>query len=499
MKHFDLRDLLAALSLANLSLIGWWDGLLNYTPFQAFFLEHHPPGNEYAAAFTNVIVIGFVFFLLIRFARWIAARYGTAGLIFGSLPILLLIALPAAKSFVRLIENRFPDWDLPLFIGILAFLIVAAALIARRRFFLFASAVLVTISPLIVIEAVLSVSRYWTNQYAAYADGPLARRAPPNSRPRVVWIIFDELDYRLSFLDRPSNVPMPEFDRLRARSLFAEKAISPARDTILSVPSLLTGKQLATVEGRGPTTLLLDDVPATAQPTIFSSVHAMGGNAAVVGWYFPYCRMYSRDLAACSAHDMENEVSETGATFVQSLSLQQQSLFAYGFRSILGESPRARHRIAMLNTMREEAMRQVADPSLDLVFLHLPLPHAPYLYDRFSYTFPKHYLSFSSYLDNLALADIFLGDLRESLTSAGLWDKTTVLVTSDHPNRLSLQVDGKEDPRVPFLLKLAGQTSGVTYDPVLLTIVTKPLLEAILDCKITTSEDAVNWLMAHPK
>ena len=85
------------------------------------------------------------------------------------------------------------------------------------------------------------------------------------------------------------------------------------------------------------------------------------------------------------------------------------------------------------------------------------------------------------------------------MISAGLWDKTTVLVSSDHPDRTSLFVDGREDKRVPFLLKLAGQTSGVTYEPLLQTVVTKPLLEAIMEGKVTTPEDAVSWLTAHPK
>jgi hypothetical protein len=45
-------------------------------------------------------------------------------------------------------------------------------------------------------------------------------------------------------------------------------------------------------------------------------------------------------------------------------------------------------------------------------------------------------------------------------------------------------------------LKLAGQTSGIVYLPPLRTIVTKPLLEAILNREITTSQDAINWLLA---
>ena len=85
------------------------------------------------------------------------------------------------------------------------------------------------------------------------------------------------------------------------------------------------------------------------------------------------------------------------------------------------------------------------------------------------------------------------------MTTAGLWDKTTVLVTSDHPNRSSMSVDGKSDPRVPFLLKLAGQISGLTYRPILRTVVTKSLLVAILNREITTPEEATLWLTAQTK
>ncbi len=484
-------DFLAALSLANLSFLALWDGLLNYTPAQGFFFERAPPRMEYAATFVNVIVLGLIFFLLIRLARRLRTPYA-------SLPILALIALPAGKSLVRLIANRFPDADLRLVIGALTLLLALAAFIARRRFFHFASAFLVTLSPLIPIEAVVSVSRSWTGSAAAYADGPLATRAPHAALPRVVWIIFDELDYRLSFPDRPSNVSMPAFDRLRAGSLFAENAISPSHATSQSVPSLITGIKVDRFEAQGPRTALQNGVAAASQPTIFSRVHAIGGNAAIAGWYLPYCLLYSQDLAACSSYYLENQLNEIGSSFLETLAIQQQSLFAYGSRSLLGESPRAKHRLAMMNSIREAAVRDVADPSLDLVFLHLPVPHAPYRYDRVSATFPKRYLGAGTYLDNLALADVYLRDLRDAMIAAGLWDTTTVLVSSDHPDRSALFVDGKEDPRVPFLLKLAGQTTGRTYESLLPTIETKPLLEAILDGAIHTPEDAINWLTTHP-
>ena len=205
----------------------------------------------------------------------------------------------------------------------------------------------------------------------------------------VVWIIFDDLDFRLSFLERPSNTFMPEFDRLRRVSMFAENAVSPGSFTLKSVPALLTGKYLSSVELRGPRSILFGGAPANRQPNIFSSVHAMGGNVAVVGWYIPYCRIFSQDLTSCFAYTMENGLSENSFTFAQSLRIQELNLFAYGHRSLLGESPRSQQRIDMLNAICRKALRYAADPALNLVFLHLPLPHAPYLYDRVSYTFPR--------------------------------------------------------------------------------------------------------------
>jgi len=73
----------------------------------------------------------------------------------------------------------------------------------------------------------------------------------PDNQPRVVWIIFDETDYRLAFEKRPANVPLPEFDRLRHESLAAEHAYPPGDSTIISMPALITGRRLLQVREDG--------------------------------------------------------------------------------------------------------------------------------------------------------------------------------------------------------------------------------------------------------
>jgi hypothetical protein len=82
------------------------------------------------------------------------------------------------------------------------------------------------------------------------------------------------------------------------------------------------------------------------------------------------------------------------------------------------------------------------------------------------------------------------------MESAGNWDSTTVLLSSDHPYREAKSLDGKSDLRVPFLLKLAGQSEGLSYSAEFNTILTHDLLLAILKGELSTAE-VVPWLDQH--
>ena len=94
----------------------------------------------------------------------------------------------------------------------------------------------------------------------------------------------------------------------------------------------------------------------------------------------------------------------------------------------------------------------------------------------------------------MVLADSLLGEIRTEMTRARAWDDGTVLITSDHPSRQSRHLDGKEDPRVPFLLKLPGHTAPLIYDRPLRTLVTRALLDAVSRGEVTTAAGAAEWL-----
>lgn len=80
------------------------------------------------------------------------------------------------------------------------------------------------------------------------------------------------------------------------------------------------------------------------------------------------------------------------------------------------------------------------------------------------------------------------------MQSAGVWDNTTVLLSSDHPWRRSSIFDDKKDNRVPFIVKIAGHSESVRYEGAFNNVVSHDLLLNVLDGKISDPTSLANWL-----
>ena len=124
----------------------------------------------------------------------------------------------------------------------------------------------------------------------------------------------------------------------------------------------------------------------------------------------------------------------------------------------------------------------------------MPIPHPPHPYSRKSGKFDVRISHNKDYFDSLALMDQMFADLRRTMEDAGLWDKTTVLISADHSLRDPI---GKFDARVPFLLRFPREETHSVYDPQLHTITTADLLLSILHGEVAARPDAVAWLDRH--
>jgi len=507
-RHSAARDLVIALSLVNLAFLRVWSEILTYARVDTYLMKTPPPPPVYYAAIADVVAGGLILWGLVAVCR----RYTPSLYRWVQIAFLASLALPL-NAIREILSVHFPYLRSPildlvgsrgvlLIAGILAVAAVWLIAVYHRSASRVASVVafFFPFVPLTFGQAIWKATHYDASAYQAKL-APLI----PNARalPRILWVICDEWDYSLTFEDRDPTLSLPEVDRLRQETLFASNAYPPGPATPISIPGYVTGKLVKDVAYGGPRTLILrfrntqPMVPLDPNSTVFHKVRAMGLNAAVVGWFHPYCRLFQDDLVSCDWWELAMQHNSMGRTFTDAFWGEPRSLFETTLLSPFGQSLSLKHHAATHDVILSEA-KQIADnPQYEFTYVHLPTPHAPFPYNRRTGRFDLANTVVKGYIDSLALLDRTLGELRQSMESAHLWDDTTVLITTDHSYRQAGELHGKFDPRIPFLLKLAGQHQGLAYDRPFNAILDQELLLAVLNNQVTDAAGAARWLDEH--
>ena len=336
------------------------------------------------------------------------------------------------------------------------------------------------------------------------AAGPVWRRAdpapiktPPPSLRRVVWLVFEELDPGLAFETRPPGIQLPELDRLRRESLYAGAAHPPAGATELSMPALITGRPVVSVTPLNPYDLELtfsDGKTArwSVQPNVFSRARVFGYDGAVIGWHLPYPRVLGGALGLADWRPSVAYEQTRGDTFGEALGNQWGSLVPpVHRRRIMAQ------RVAELGDL---TLRAATDGRFGIVLLHLPLPQSPAIYDSATgrltaWNFKE---AEAAYLDNLALVDRLLGDLRRGMDRARMLDRTWIVVSADRWRHAPKRQDAPVDHRVPFLVRSPEGGYAAHVDGAFNTLATHDLVLAILRGSINDTAAAADWLMRYP-
>jgi hypothetical protein len=332
----------------------------------------------------------------------------------------------------------------------------------------------------------------------AVGNHAVGNRRAGHASQRFVWIIFDEMDYRLAF-ESATNLRLPEFNRLASQGLFATSAFPPGGRTMISIPALLSGRLVAGSNAAGPSDLLVryegesKAVRWNTQQTVFALQRDRGWRTGVVGWHFPYSRIFGADVDAWQDQTWRLALNPN-RPFVGLMSDDFRVLMEGKTRSLVGKSLSVREQQRIVREVGDEATRKAADPSLDLVFLHLPVTHAPFYYDAATGKDAVRLRPVAGYLDHLQLADRVLGQIRRAIDEAGVARRTTLLVSSDHWYREADLLDGGMDHRVPFLVRFPDDSRGLRYSAPFNTIVSRRLATAILDGEIHNAAGAAAWI-----
>ena len=275
------------------------------------------------------------------------------------------------------------------------------------------------------------------------AAGQTARQ-----HPVLVWVVFDELSYDQVFDHRAPGLALPHFDELRSGSTAYSDVRPIGLHTVTILPSLISGRLVDDYRYRWDNSLDLHfsgvrGWHATAEDgSIFKQAQEAGWRTAAVGWYNPYCSAYGSAIDECywMNHDMLEGPMAQSASFSQNV---MTPLEAIGSRIVTPHRAEdalcgfdVRQRLSTQLDLEQHALEVLRSDQADLIFLHLPIPHSPGIWNRKTAAYATG--CGSSYLDNLALTDLELGRILAILQASPRWQETTMVVEGDHSWRVPL-------------------------------------------------------------
>ena len=490
------RDVLACLSLSALCFSQARSETLFLTGWD-FYSRVRLGAPTILALMANILALAAVGVLGVQAIR-LSQRLAWRRLAAVAAAATLLISLNYARITHETVDGWTDAIGRP---GLLAFvvLMLAASLGWPRPALRAIRGLALVSSPLAVLALAHAL---W--MFLEVAAGPVWRpvtpallKQPAPSLRRVVWLVFEELDQRITFEARPTGLELPELDRLRRESLYADAARPPAGTTDISMPALTTGRPVIAVAPMSPNDLMLtfaDGKTArwSAPPNVFSRARALGYDAALIGWHLPYPRVLGGSLGAADWRPSLAFEQARGDSFGQALQNQWASLAPpVHVRRLFAQ------RFAELGDL---AIRTATDDRFGLVLLHLPIPDSTGIYDRATGRLTTSNFSgtVEGYLDNLALVDRVVGELRRGLDRAHLGDRTWLVVSSARSWRASRHYDGEMDHRVPFLVRPPDGGRAMHVDGAFNTLATHDLVLAILRGSISDTRDAAAWLARQP-
>jgi hypothetical protein len=356
-----------------------------------------------------------------------------------------------------------------------------------------------------VIPLIIADDNFLNNQQIIKNE--LFRTSIPSRR--VVWVIFDELDYNRLVTARSAGLVLPNIDRLSQESITANDAVSPAWVTSISIPALITGDYLEGTNPLGPAKLLLRQQNGKSSewsktPTIFSKLKDTNRKVSILGYYHPYCSLFPY-VNTCFS----------------------QSVFSYpswwwgiwqSVRSVPGVDFLSRQYKWTNDGFNKTTLlqlkyldNQILDKTNSLSFVHLNIPHLP---GRREAGLPtqKRYENFSGYDQNLLVVDSIVGKIVDHLEDNANSQKILLVISSDHWLRIKLNSDlmaanqikqeignSKEEVhKIPFFIRYINERSHFEINKPINTVFTAKMIEEFLEGKITDHASIMRWWTEQP-
>lgn len=350
--------------------------------------------------------------------------------------------------------------------------------------------------PLLLIRVGLLGRRMYEEKGVTPARVPSSESSI--ARARVIVVILDRWDYALSFLNRPSDLELPNLDALATSSVFFENAYPPATYTSPSLFSFLMEKPLQrhvrwTKDRNFAYLVNGETVERSLDPSesLFARFAESGYSSSLVGFYLPYCRLFRPFLKECLRypHLEERALRSSGVFFDDVKEILRTLDPVRG--SLIEESAKN------AESLIRDSIRVIREGRADFTYLHFPFPHPPWIYDRAQQKIVPAGTPGIDYRDALALADKTVGSLREAIEASGKAEDTVLIVTADHANYEPYPFVSSLDERVPLLIHFPEASHQLRVSGTYNTFRLGRLIFSLLQEGIPPNAEIPAWIDRH--
>ena len=488
-----LGDILVSLSVANLMLFNSWVKLI-YS--DSYFLPTFR-WYDYLSATVLLFLFATLFLLILRIFRTDKKTIWQLMLLmpFGVAFFIMVDAIRLSYfDFTVVFDNIFSQiikyypWVI-LIVTIIVFLLF----LSRKKLIPAVYILLLIFSPFAFLNLfyiAVNTTSSLINYSSRFEKISLANDAI--TTPKIIYIIFDELDYEVFFkdkVDKIKNIDLKNLEYIKQNTLFFNNVKNMWDSTTRAIPAITTGEDITIRELTYPfpdIELTFADGEKTLwskSDTIFSTMKSFDRNLAIIGFHHHYCEIFSHIATYCIAADTLNSFSE-------SLKIQMVAMFPYYRRLQF---------IHLHQKIEKSTLDALSSNIIDFIYIHDSIPHVPAIWDAESsqYSLYNPVVKYErdhmkNYFYNVQLVDDFLGRIIRRMKEKEIWESSTIIIGSDH--RWRKPYGRKPLENIPLLIKFPKQKTGYQYDKKILPTQIKAMIEQIAINKIHDPVAFMQWL-----
>lgn len=506
--RLGLRRLLASLSLANLLAVPVWVGL--FRPGQ----ESPLIGQEFVAAIVAVLLLTTLFWALAQVSSRLPKARGVVAMqaaMLGGLWTLIIWAAvkPGVRQWLQYAAGK-AEGQLIVGVGVMIVVILTVLLRKPSRNLQWMTRAALVMSPFVALCFAQAGWQAWHRGLAAPAEVAVAipRLDAAHPRQRIVALLFDEFDYELAFEPSVRRDPLPALDSLRQQGLFASRAYPPMHSTAMSVPAMLTGRLVrdgkANNEKPGDLWVQFEsgaNESFAAQTTVFTRLRQVGLNSLRMSEaLLPTTRLEGvadADLVVAPAHAprglWQRAAAHLGVMF-EAVPLLKGRGWSLRLVTWLGGI----HPSDDVSRVADQMVDLAGDADVDVLFLHILLPHLPVVYDMARQGFGPP--ASADYRDNFLAVDQVVERVLQRLKDCGQDGDTTLLIMSDHFYRFKKATYGRGDHRVPFIVRFGADPSPVgPFGAEFNTVLFGDMVFDMATGRIQSSRELADWIPKHAR